>query len=37
MDLLTNGDTYDLRIHLTVSSDGEIIRERTWERTFPRA
>ena len=37
MDLLTNGDTYDLRIHLTVKDGDEVIRERTWERTFPRA
>jgi hypothetical protein len=37
MDLSTRDDCYDLRIHLTVSDGGEVIRERTWERTFPRA
>jgi uncharacterized protein len=37
MDLSTNGDTYDLRIHLTVKDGDEIIRERTWEQSFPRA
>jgi hypothetical protein len=37
MDLATREDSYDLRIHLTVSDDGEIIRERTWVHTFPRA
>jgi hypothetical protein len=37
MDLSTREDCYDLRIHLTVSDGGEVIRERTWEHTFPRA
>jgi predicted acyl esterase len=37
MDLSTREDCYDLRIHLTVSNGGEVIRERTWEHTFPRA
>ena len=37
MDLSTTGDTYDLRIHLTVKDGDELIRERTWEQSFPRA
>jgi hypothetical protein len=37
MDLSTTGDTYDLRIHLTVKDGDEVIRERTWEQSFPRA
>jgi hypothetical protein len=37
MDLSTNVDTYDLRIHLTVKDGDEVIRERTWEQSFPRA
>ena len=36
MDLSTTGDTYDLRMHLTVKEGDEIIRERTWEQSFPR-
>ena len=37
MDLSTSGDTYDVRIHLTVKDGEELIRERTWEQSFPRA
>jgi len=37
MDLATAGDTYDMRIHLTVRYGDDIIRERVWEQTFPRA
>ncbi|MDP4715228.1 MAG: hypothetical protein NWS04_05205, partial [Candidatus Nanopelagicales bacterium] len=37
MDLATSGDTYDMRIHLTVRDGDEIIRERVWEQVFPRA
>jgi len=37
MDLMTAGDSYDLRIHLTVWDGDEVIRERTWEQSFPRA
>ena len=37
MDLSTREDSYYLRIHLTVSDGGEVIRERTWEQSFPRA
>ncbi|MFM7597784.1 MAG: hypothetical protein ACKO70_05315, partial [Actinomycetota bacterium] len=37
MDLTTSGDTYDMRIHLTVKDGEQTIRERTWEQSFPRA
>ncbi len=37
MDLSTREDSYDLHIHLTVTDGDEVIRERTWEQTFPRA
>ena len=37
MDLATREDAYDLRIHLVVKDGDEIIRERTWEQTFPRS
>jgi len=37
MDLTTREDSYDIRIHLTVRDGDEIIRERTWEQSFPRA
>lgn len=37
MDLSTAGDTYELRIHLTVLDGDEVIRERTWAQNFPRA
>ena len=37
MDLTTREDSYDIRIHLTVRDGGDVIRERTWEQTFPRA
>ena len=36
MDLSTTGDTYDLRMHLTVKDGDELIRERIWEQSFPR-
>ena len=36
MDLATREDSYDLRIHLVVRDGDEIIRERTWEQSFPR-
>jgi len=37
MDLSTAAGEYLLRIGLTVSEGDAIIRERTWEQTFPRA
>lgn len=37
MDLRTSGDTYDMSIHLIVKDGDTVIRERTWQQTFPRA
>ncbi len=37
MDLSTSDDAYDIRIHLVVKDGDEVIRERTWHETFPRA
>ena len=37
MDLATCDDGYDVSIHLTVRDGDDIIRERTWRQTFPRA
>ncbi|TEX51432.1 MAG: hypothetical protein B7C55_05610, partial [Actinomycetales bacterium mxb001] len=37
MDLRTNGDTYDMHLHLIVKDGDTVIRERTWQQSFPRA
>ena len=35
--LRTNGDTYDMSIHLIVKDGDTVIRERRWQQTFSRA
>jgi len=37
MDLTTSGNTYEISINLTVKDGSTVIRERTWQQTFPRA
>ena len=37
MDLSTRDDEYDIRIRLTVRDGQTVIRERTWEQSYPRA
>ena len=36
-DLSTRDDEYDIRIRLTVRDGQTVIRERTWEQSYPRA
>ncbi|MBM3690107.1 MAG: hypothetical protein FJW80_10750, partial [Actinobacteria bacterium] len=37
MDLTTSGNTYEISINLTVKDGSTVIRERSWQQTFPRA
>ena len=37
MDVVTAGDTYEVTVAITVHDGEELIAERHWQRSFPRA
>jgi bifunctional ADP-heptose synthase (sugar kinase/adenylyltransferase) len=37
MDVVTAGDTYEVTMAITVRDGEELVAERYWQRSFPRA